>query len=169
MPASMALLTAACCLPLALSVVVRNDVHPMSGAAPFSLATVGGELEALSTADMGRVFARSEEAHLRSIAKITKSLTIPKAIELLHQGTFANASGLEQIAGLMMGGQLRAKQPSGYSGIDGARKLLNDMIFESLSKYDAEIAKCEEDIPETKLELTEHNRKCKNELAKLQK
>jgi hypothetical protein len=36
------------------------------------------------------------------------------------------------------------KQPKGYSGIDGARKLLNDMIFESMSKYDAEIAKCTE-------------------------
>merc|ERR1719375_1073013 len=34
------------------------------------------------------------------------------------------------------------KQPKGYSGIDGARKLLNDMIYESLSKYDAEVAKC---------------------------
>merc|ERR1719326_982248 len=34
------------------------------------------------------------------------------------------------------------KQPKGYSGIDGARKLLNDMIFESMTKYDAEVAKC---------------------------
>merc|ERR1719331_881282 len=34
------------------------------------------------------------------------------------------------------------KQPKGYSGLDGARKLLNDMIYESMSKYDAEVAKC---------------------------
>merc|ERR1719298_327047 len=34
--------------------------------------------------------------------------------------------------------------PLGYSGLDGARKLLNDMIYESMSKYDAEIAKCTE-------------------------
>merc|ERR1719439_74814 len=40
-------------------------------------------------------------------------------------------------------GHLR-KQPKGYAGISGARKLLNDMIFESMSKYDAEIAKCTE-------------------------
>ena len=26
-----------------------------------------------------------------------------------------------------------------YSGVEGARKLLNDMIYESMSKYDAEI------------------------------
>merc|ERR1719223_951621 len=36
------------------------------------------------------------------------------------------------------------KQPQGYSGVDGARKLLNDMIYESMSKYDEEIAKCTE-------------------------
>merc|ERR1719287_164656 len=36
------------------------------------------------------------------------------------------------------------KQPKGYAGLDGARKMLNDMIFESMSKYDAEIAKCTE-------------------------
>merc|ERR1719182_791907 len=36
------------------------------------------------------------------------------------------------------------KQPKGYAGLEGARKLLNDMIFESMSKYDAEIAKCTE-------------------------
>merc|ERR1719377_58170 len=59
-----------------------------------------------------------------------------------------NAQNLEGIASLINGGtqlaatSLRQKKQPGYSGIDGARKLLNDMIFESLSKYDAEIAKC---------------------------
>merc|ERR1719213_1115504 len=49
-----------------------------------------------------------------------------------------------QVTNLVMGkgsNNLR-KQPKGYSGLDGARKLLNDMIYESLSKYDAEVAKC---------------------------
>merc|ERR1719221_488983 len=106
-------------------------------------------------------------------------------------------------------GDGRRRAPVGYSGVDGARKLLNDMIFEAMSKYDAEIAKCtdfyskqcalmevcrgqiaganyiaansralildaqaninkcEEDIPETKLQLKNHNLKCKNELEKL--
>merc|ERR1719253_2306330 len=40
-------------------------------------------------------------------------------------------------------GQLR-KQPKGYSGIDGARKMLNGMIEKSMMKYDEEIAKCTE-------------------------
>jgi len=50
-----------------------------------------------------------------------------------------------QAADLALGKQhsLR-KQPKGYSGLDGARRLLNDMIYESMSKYDAEIAKCTE-------------------------
>merc|ERR1719174_2793985 len=33
-------------------------------------------------------------------------------------------------------------QPKGYSGIDGARKMLNDMIWTSMSKYDQEIQRC---------------------------
>jgi hypothetical protein len=101
------------------------------------------------------------------------------------------------------------KQPKGYSGVDGARKMLNDMIFEAMSKYDAEIAKCtqyyseqcaamevcrgqiaaanyiaansralildaqaninrcEVDIPTRKYELKQHLLKCKAELYKL--
>merc|ERR1719409_1580372 len=57
---------------------------------------------------------------------------------------------MEQVASLIAGGSvsqtaLRSagkKKAPGYSGIDGARKMLNEMIYESLSKYDAEIAKC---------------------------
>merc|ERR1719446_1966791 len=40
---------------------------------------------------------------------------------------------------------LRAKNGhdnSGFGGLDGARKLLNEMIHESMLKYDEEIAKC---------------------------
>merc|ERR1719482_1853146 len=128
-----------------------------------------------------------------------------------------NEENVEGLASLLGGGELvtsnlrtgkKKKQP-GYSGIDGARKLLNDMIFESLSKYDAEIAKCtdfyskqcalmeiargaiaaanfvaansrmlildaqaninkcEVSIPELKLELKDHNEKCRNEIHKL--
>jgi len=51
---------------------------------------------------------------------------------------------LMQAADLALAGQANLRQPKGYSGLDGARNLLNDMIFESMSKYDAEIAKCTE-------------------------
>merc|ERR1719399_523394 len=58
-----------------------------------------------------------------------------------------SSPALMQVASLAMGKQssLRKQTPKkGYSGIDGARKLLNDMIYESMSKYDAEVAKCTE-------------------------
>merc|ERR1719311_82686 len=56
-----------------------------------------------------------------------------------------NSTALAQITNmaLMKNSHFR-KQPKGYGGIEGARKLLNDMIFESMTKYDAEIAKCTE-------------------------
>merc|ERR1719478_1600117 len=34
------------------------------------------------------------------------------------------------------------KQPKGYAGIEGARQLLNDMIFAAATKYDKEIEMC---------------------------
>merc|ERR1719178_648897 len=138
-----------------------------------------------------------------------RSMSVPKAMEVLEHNK-SSTSELLQAADMALGKQrsLR-KQPKGYSGIDGARKLLNDMIYESMSKYDAEIAKCtdyysrqcaameacrgqiaasnyiaansrmlildsqatinqcEVDIPTGKLELKQHNLKCKHELHKL--
>merc|ERR1719472_305426 len=56
-----------------------------------------------------------------------------------------NATNVAEIKTMVLGKNTNLrKQPRGYSGLDGARNLLNDMIFESLSKYDAEIAKCTE-------------------------
>merc|ERR1719199_2188500 len=87
------------------------------------------------------------------MAEISKDLTVPKALDKMQQLKLTNATELEQIASLLSGGQLtntflgdnsHKKKAPGYSGIDGARKLLNDMIYESMSKYDAEIAKCTE-------------------------
>merc|ERR1719399_913942 len=184
--------------------------------APFALTSVGVEVDELSVNDMQSVFARSEEAHQSAMTKIIKTMTVPSAVEYLQK---MNASNLEDITSFLSGGQIsktslragdkKKKQPSGYSGIDGARALLNEMIYESLSKYDAEIAKCtdfysrqcalmevcrgqiaasnyvaansralildaqaninkcEEDIPKTKLQLKQHNAKCANELQKL--
>jgi hypothetical protein len=121
-----------------------------SKVAPFSLVSEDVEFEsvndmALSVKDMESVFARSEETRSASMARISAGLTIPKSMEVLQRMT--NASNLEDIASFLSGGQisktsLRHKRQPGYSGIDGARQLLNDMIYESLSKYDADIAKC---------------------------
>merc|ERR1719408_704214 len=103
----------------------------------------------------------------------------------------------------------QSNSEDGFGGLDGARRLLNDMLHEVMIKYDAEIAKCtdyyskqcalmevargqisaanyvaataralildsqaninhcEISIPETKVELKDHNHKCKTELKKL--
>merc|ERR1719352_433429 len=73
-----------------------------------------------------------------------KGMTVPHAVNVLQKRNLYTPA-LSQVTGIALKGNnhLR-KQPVGYSGIDGARTLLNDMIFESMSKYDAEIAKCTE-------------------------
>merc|ERR1719252_543058 len=73
--------------------------------------------------------------------KMMKTMTTEKAFAILAKNNLTSPSLVEMKKGLQ--GHLR-KQPKGYAGLDGARNLLNDMIFESMSKYDAEIAKCTE-------------------------
>jgi len=172
--------------------------------------TIGGDAAAVSRLE--KIFARPTAVHVQSMLEISTGLTMARALQVVEQKRLMNSSMLGEMQFLLSGAkQLRYgkhKKP-GYSGIDGARKMLNDMIFESLSKYDAEIAKCtdyysrqcglmeicrgqiaasnyvaansrmlildsqatinkcEADIPETKLELKNHNSKCKNELKKL--
>merc|ERR1719310_1821233 len=90
---------------------------------------------------MEEAFLRSEKAHAESMDKMMKTMNTEKAFAILAKNNLTNPSLVEMKKGLQ--GHLR-KQPKGYAGIDGARKLLNDMIFESMTKYDAEIAKCTE-------------------------
>merc|ERR1719375_13835 len=74
-----------------------------------------------------------------------QSMTVPKAEKFLEQKGLATPALVQATAVALGGGSKNLrKQPKGYAGIDGARKLLNDMIFESMTKYDAEIAKCTE-------------------------
>jgi len=97
-----------------------------------------------SIAEMADVFARSEEAHAESMTSIMKSMSSEKAWHVLEKNNLTTPA-LVEVAGGMFGKQTKLrKQPKGYAGLSGARKLLNDMIFESMSKYDAEIAKCTE-------------------------
>merc|ERR1719316_690703 len=72
-----------------------------------------------------------------------RTMTPQKAWNVLEKNNLATPSLLE-ISSALHGKQarLRTSQPKGYSGLEGARKLLNDMIYESMSKYDAEVAKC---------------------------
>merc|ERR1719247_2925952 len=73
-----------------------------------------------------------------------KTMTTEKAFMVLAKNNLTNPS-LVEVANELQGTKAHLrKQPKGYAGLDGARNLLNDMIFESMSKYDAEIAKCTE-------------------------
>merc|ERR1740117_1523188 len=64
-----------------------------------------------------------------------KNMTNPALIQIE-----ADASGKKNLRQTPM--EKYHSSGKGYSGIDGARRLLNSMIYESSRKYDAEIAKC---------------------------
>merc|ERR1719261_552725 len=84
----------------------------------------------------------SNEANTQSMSTIMNSMSMKKAVEVLEKSRLASAE-LMDVTNMALGKQSHLrKQPKGYAGLDGARKLLNDMIYESMSKYDSEVAKC---------------------------
>merc|ERR1719329_1519046 len=109
----------------------------------MALAVAGAKVETLS--EMERVFARSEETHQESMNKISKSLDFKAAMNVVQHSTSPDASStLAKVQSLISGGKkLRINSnDDGFGGLDGARRLLNGMIHEAMTKYDAEIAKC---------------------------
>merc|ERR1719329_1871768 len=109
----------------------------------MTLAVAGSKVEAVT--EMERMFTRSEEAHQQSMDEIAKTLTFSKAMEVIQHSTLpAAASAFTKVTNLLAGSQnLRSKaKDDGFGGLDGARRLLNSMIHEAMTKYDAEIAKC---------------------------
>merc|ERR1719199_1967871 len=78
------------------------------------------------------------------MTSIMHGMTVPKAVEVLQKHNLATPAFMQATNLALTGKSRLRKQPKGYGGLDGARKLLNDMIYESMSKYDAEIAKCTE-------------------------
>jgi hypothetical protein len=110
----------------------------------MTLAKINGEAHII--AGLEKQFARSEEVHRQSMDRITQELTLPKAIEVLDQSSLGTASSRKRIESLISeSSNLRGKgnaEPTNLGGLDGARALLNDMIYEAATKYDAEIAKC---------------------------
>jgi len=96
---------------------------------------------------MEKVFSRSARAHSMSMATITKSMSANQALKVLEKNNLTTPALLEVTSHLhSVKSHLRATTTAapgkGYSGVEGARRLLNDMIYESMSKYDAEILKC---------------------------
>jgi hypothetical protein len=122
------------------------QMHEASGVnVPHHTMTLAVAATDVTTfSEMEKVFARSEDTHQSSIEAISKSLTLPKAMEVVQRSTLSNAdANLAKVTSLLTGSQnLRSKKNDGFGGLDGARRLLNDMIHEAMTKYDAEIARC---------------------------
>jgi hypothetical protein len=92
----------------------------------LTLSVVGTHTD--TVAELQKVFARSGEAHTNSMKAISQSLTFPSAMDVLKRGPFS-----KKITSLIVGGtNLRTSNihvGKGFGGLDGARKLLNDMIL----------------------------------------
>jgi len=110
-----------------------------------ALSNDGAGSADLDAQTMKEVFYRSDEVHADSMAEIMKSMTKESAWQLLEKHNLTTPALIEAAGDLVGKHTSLRKQPKkGYAGLEGARKLLNDMIYESMSKYDAEIAKCTE-------------------------
>merc|ERR1719502_1054488 len=98
--------------------------------------------EGMSVVAMQEVFARSDSA--LSMDTLMKTMTVEKAHAVLQKSNLSSPA-LMEVIDMVNGthGRLR-KQPKGYAGVDGAKKMLNQMLFESMKKYDEDISKCTE-------------------------
>ena len=68
------------------------------------------------------------------MAAIMKSMSSEHAWNVLDKNNMTSPA-LVEVKSELLGKQSNLrKQPKGYAGLEGARKLLNDMIYESLSK-----------------------------------
>jgi len=100
----------------------------------------GGKI--LSDLDsMKEVFMRSPEAHSQAMSSMMQTMSVSEAMNILKKDNISTPA-LVQIGDLAMGRQGNLRQPKGYAGLESARKLLNDMIYEAAMKYDEEIASC---------------------------
>jgi len=122
-----------------LSFLFVSSVHAASDAS-------SGQLTSMATVEaMQQVFSRSEKAHSESMAAIMQSMSSQKAWRVLEKNNLTTPALIEVTRDLRTTNLRKAKPEDpkkGYSGVDGARKLLNDMIEESMEKYDKEIATC---------------------------
>merc|ERR1719440_2765407 len=70
-------------------------------------------------------------------------MTVEKAVATLEKSE-ASKSELAKVKSMVSQGKssLRQTPQTGYAGLDGARRLLNSMIFQAFEKYDQEILRC---------------------------
>jgi hypothetical protein len=111
------------------------------------VSTAGLASEA-SLKAMEKVFARSEQVHSDAMANIMKTMSTDRAWHVLHKNNLTNPALLEVKADLNNHhhGHLRKRvdpsNPKGYSGVEGARTMLNEMIYEQMLGYDQKITTC---------------------------
>merc|ERR1719456_1622924 len=78
------------------------------------------------------------------MASIMKTMSLEKAWNVLEKDKLTTPALIQATSGLFEKQSKLRKQPKGYAGLEGARKLLNDMIYEAMFDYDVEISKCTE-------------------------
>jgi len=77
------------------------------------------------------------------MASIMSSMSSTRAWNILEKGNLTTPALIEmQSQSHGKQSHLRKAAPQGYAAVEGARTMLNDMIYESMSKYDLEITKC---------------------------
>lgn len=93
----------------------------------------------VSAKAMEHVFFRSEAAHSKSMASITGGMSAKSAWQVLQKSNLTTPALVELTNQHAKQSNLRKAAPTGYAAVDGARDLLNDMIFQSSEKYDKEL------------------------------
>jgi Mg-chelatase subunit ChlD len=126
------------------------------------LSSASGTNEALSMsvssstalAGMRRYFARSEEEHSTSMASISRRMNTSAALHILERHEQVTPALVQLARRVVTTRSARhketsrtflsasKKQPAGYGGFQPALDMLNSMMYESMKKYDTEIAKC---------------------------
>jgi len=115
-----------------------------AGSTAYSLKEVSTSDTSLVMTEraMEQVFFRSEAAHSKSMASIMSGMTAKVAWQVLEKSNLTTPALVELTNQHTKQSNLRKAAPTGYAAVDGARDLLNDMIFQSSEKYDEEIIEC---------------------------
>merc|ERR1719498_1012425 len=78
-----------------------------------------------------------------SMETIMSTMSMERAWELLEKRNLTSPALIQMTSELReKQSNLRKAAPTGYAAVEGARKMLNEMIFTSMTKYDQEIASC---------------------------
>jgi len=122
-----------------LTLLIGFIAMPLQASEIESLAAVSSDT---SLQTMEKVFARSESMHMQSMATIMKGMTLNKAWQVVEKRNLTNLLVLQRHLGGKRTSLRKADPKKGYSGVEGARVMLNDVIYESMEKYDNTISEC---------------------------